>query len=74
MPASTILVIHRPTSDDESIAPILTTPGYTVTDLTDLDEGFARVVEHQLLVIDLGAPSGGGHCGGRNAGDGASSG
>lgn len=55
MPASTILVIHSAT-DAESIAPILTTAGYTVTDLTDADEAFARVVEHQLVVIDLGRP------------------
>ncbi len=55
MPASTILVIRNASAEDDGIVPILTTAGYSVTDLSDADEAFARVVEHQLVVVDLGA-------------------
>jgi pilus assembly protein CpaE len=54
VPASTILVIRDPRASADAIVPILTTAGYTVTDMTDPDAAFARVVEHQLVIIDLG--------------------
>ncbi len=63
MPASTILVIESTATGDASLAPILTTAGYTVTRTTDADEGFAMVVEHQLAVIDLGSGVTGGRSG-----------
>lgn len=53
MPASTILVLETATTD--SLAPILSGAGYTVTTSTDADEAFPRIVEHQLMVIDVGA-------------------
>lgn len=53
MPASTILVVETPTTGAESLGPILTAAGYTVTISTDTDEAFAKVVDHQLAVIDL---------------------
>ena len=53
MPASTILVLESAARTD-SLAPILSGAGYTVTQTTDADEAFARIVEHQLGVIDLG--------------------
>ena len=54
MPASTILVLESPTTGDASLAKHLTSAGYTVTQTTDPDEAFARIVEHQLAVIDVG--------------------
>jgi len=54
VPASTILVLESPTTAD-SLAPILTSAGYTVTRTVDPDDAFAKVVEHQLAVIDIGA-------------------
>ena len=38
MPASTILVLESPTTGDASLAPHLTSAGYTVTRTTDPDE------------------------------------
>lgn len=55
MPASTILVIETDAAAEDSLGPILGTAGYTVTRLADADEAFARVVEHQLVVVDLGS-------------------
>ena len=55
MPASTILILESvATSAEASLAPHLTSAGYTVTQTTDPDEAFARIVEHQLAVIDVG--------------------
>ncbi len=59
MPASTILVLETPTTAD-SLAPILSGAGYTVTQTVDADEAFGRIVEHQLAVIDIGAGAGAG--------------
>ena len=53
MPASTILVVETPTTGADSLGPILSAAGYTVTISTDTDEAFAKVVDHQLAVIDL---------------------
>lgn len=54
MPASTILVIETADTAD-SLGPILTTAGYTVTRTSDTDEAFGKVAENQLAIIDLGA-------------------
>jgi len=55
VPASTILVIETDAASEDSLGPTLGTAGYTVTRLADADAAFARVVEHQLVVIDLGS-------------------
>ena len=55
MPASTILVLESAKTGDASLVPHLTLAGYTVTRTTDPDEAFAKLVEHQLAVIDTGA-------------------
>ena len=55
LPASTILVLETPATGDASLAPILLRAGYTVTRTTDPDEAFAKVAEHQLVAIDVGA-------------------
>lgn len=55
MPASSILLIERPGPPDDSLAPHLTRAGYAVTATTDPDGGFAQVVNHQLVVLDLGS-------------------
>ena len=55
MPAATILVHETPMTGDASLAPILSKAGYTVTRTIDPDEAFAKVAEHQLAVVDVGA-------------------
>lgn len=57
MPASTILVLSTAATSGEPIAPALTTAGYTVTASTDADAAFSQVVEHQLVILDLGSGS-----------------
>ena len=64
MPASTILVLETPTTGEASLAPILTSAGYTVTRMSAADEAFSKVVEHQLMVIDYGAGAPDGERGG----------
>ena len=54
MPASSILILESVATAGASLASHLTSAGYTVTQLTDPDEAFARIVEHQLAVIDVG--------------------
>ena len=54
MPASTILVIETAAAGADSLGPILTTSGYTVTRTTDRDEALAKVAENQLAIIDVG--------------------
>lgn len=54
MPASTILVLESADAGAKSLAPILTTSGYTVTRTNDPDEAFAKVAENQLAIIDFG--------------------
>jgi pilus assembly protein CpaE len=58
VPASTILLLEKPGPDDTSLGPILASAGYTVTRTTDTEEGFGKVAEHQLAIIDLGAGTG----------------
>jgi DNA-binding response OmpR family regulator len=58
VPASSILVIEADPTSDASPAPILAAAGYTVTRTGDADEGFGKIADHQLAIIDvgLGAP------------------
>ena len=58
MPASSILVIEADPTSDASPALILAAAGYTVTRTGDADEGFGKIADHQLAIIDvgLGAP------------------
>jgi pilus assembly protein CpaE len=60
LPASTILVLESAATGAASLAPHLISAGYTVTQTIDPEEAFARIVEHQLAVIDVGtmAPAG----------------
>jgi pilus assembly protein CpaE len=60
--ASTILVLEAPSTTD-SLASLLAGAHYTVTKLTDVDEAFPRVVDHQLAIIDIGAGTAGGKSG-----------
>ena len=57
MPASTILVLESADAGAQSLAPILTTSGYTVTRTSEPDEAFAKVAENQLAIIDMGKPA-----------------
>jgi pilus assembly protein CpaE len=59
LPASTILVLESAASDHASLVPLLTVAGYTVTQTTDPDEAFSKVVDHQLAIIDVGASASG---------------
>jgi len=54
VPASTIIIIEADPKSAASLAPILTTSGYTVTASGDPDEAIPKVVDHQLAIIDLG--------------------
>src|SRR3990170_687573 len=56
LPASTILVLESPATADASLVPQLTLAGYTVTQTTDPDEAFSKIVEHQLAILDVGIP------------------
>ena len=53
MPASTILLIDADPAATESIAPVLTAVGYTVTVSTDPAEAFGKVADHQLVIVDV---------------------
>ncbi|HET9083982.1 MAG TPA: AAA family ATPase [Candidatus Limnocylindrales bacterium] len=59
MPASTILVLESAAIGDASLAPILVSAGYTVTQSSDPGEALALVAAHQLVAIDVGAGLGG---------------
>lgn len=59
MPASTILVLESPATGEASLAPLLVSAGYTVTQSTDLDEALGQVAANQLVAIDVGAGIGG---------------
>jgi pilus assembly protein CpaE len=54
VPASTILILESSSAAAASLAPILSSAGYTVTQTTDPTEAFTKVVEHQLAILDLG--------------------
>ena len=53
MPASTVLLIEADPASGETIAPVLTGVGYTVTISTDADDAFGKVADHQLVIIDV---------------------
>ncbi|MFL5711270.1 MAG: AAA family ATPase, partial [Chloroflexota bacterium] len=53
MPASTILLLESDATLAESIGRILTDAGYTVTPTAKADEAFARVAEHQLVILGM---------------------
>ncbi len=53
MPASTILLLESDPASGEVISSVLTKVGHTVTTIADADEAFARVVEHQLAILDV---------------------
>lgn len=53
MPASTILLLEADPVSGELISGVLTKVGHTVTTISDADEAFARVIEHQLAILDV---------------------
>ncbi|HLO35054.1 MAG TPA: AAA family ATPase [Candidatus Deferrimicrobium sp.] len=53
MPASTVLLIEADPAAGETISPVLTGVGYTVTTSTDPDDAFGKVADHQLVIIDV---------------------
>ena len=55
MPASTILVLESAATGAASLAPILVSAGYTVTQSSDADAALGQVADHQLVAIDVGA-------------------
>jgi len=63
VPASPILVLSTSAINGDPLGPILTASGYDVTDAGDTEEAFARIVEHRLVVLDLGT----GQIGGKTA-------
>ncbi len=52
MPASTILLIEADPASGETIAPVLSGVGYSVT-LSEPAEAFGKVADHQLVIIDV---------------------
>jgi len=55
VPASTILLIESDPVAGESIKSILSARGYAVTLTVDADGAFSKVLEHQLVIIDIAA-------------------
>jgi len=53
VPASTILLIDADAASAESISTVLTGVGYTVTTSTDAGEGFGKVADNQLVILDV---------------------
>jgi pilus assembly protein CpaE len=53
VPASTILLFASDEASGEVIKQALSSVGYTVTVATDPDDGFTRVAEHQLVILDI---------------------
>lgn len=58
MSASSILVIESDPTSTDSLGPLLTSAGYTVTRLPGSDDTFRQVNDHQLAVIDIDAGEG----------------
>ena len=52
MPASTILLIASDETSGDSIKTILSGAGYALTVFADPEEAYAKVAEHQLVIID----------------------
>jgi pilus assembly protein CpaE len=59
---STILILEAPSTAD-SLVSVLPGTRYTITRMTDPNEAFPRIVEHQLAIIDIGAGIPGGKSG-----------
>ena len=59
MPASTILLVASDAESGDAIKTILSGAGYVVTVSTDAQQALPRVVEHQLVILDIagGTPS-----------------
>lgn len=53
MPASTILFIGSDETSGTLISGVLTGAGYTVTSISDANEAFARVADHQVVILDV---------------------
>ena len=53
MPASTILLIEADAASETQITSVLRGVGYTVNAFSDADAAFAKVGEHQLVIIDV---------------------
>jgi pilus assembly protein CpaE len=53
LPASTILLIEADAASGETISAALGGVGYTVTTIARPDEAFAKVADHQLVIIDV---------------------
>ena len=53
MPASTVLLLDTDPAAGESIAAMLSAAGYKVTLTADPDDAFTKVVEHQLVILDV---------------------
>src|SRR3954447_14925340 len=53
VPASTILLIEADPAAGETISPVLSGVGYTVTTVADANDTFAKVPENQLIIIDV---------------------
>jgi pilus assembly protein CpaE len=53
VPASTILVIESDATSGETVNTALSGVGYTVTVTSDPDDGFTKVAEHQLVILDV---------------------
>jgi pilus assembly protein CpaE len=53
VPASSILLLDADAAAAQSILPVLTGVGYTVTLTADADDAFSKVGDHQLVIIDV---------------------
>ncbi|HLO35356.1 MAG TPA: response regulator transcription factor, partial [Candidatus Deferrimicrobium sp.] len=53
MPASTVLLIEADPASGETIAPVLTRVGYTVTTSSDPQDAIAKVTDNQIVIIDV---------------------
>jgi pilus assembly protein CpaE len=53
VPASTVLLLDTDPVAGESIAAMLSAAGYKVTLTADPDDAFTKVVEHQLVILDV---------------------
>ena len=52
VPASTILLIEADAASGETIAPVLSRVGYTVT-VSEPADAFGKVADHRLVIIDV---------------------
>lgn len=52
MPAATILLVTADPASVAAVGDVLTGVGYTTTTVADGDEAFAKVTDHQLVILD----------------------